>query len=247
MKRIFFFLYGVLTYLFFFGTFLYFIGFVGNLGVPNAIDGTPNVPIFQALFINLSLVLLFGIQHSGMARQSFKSWWTKYIPQSIERSTYVLASTMMLALIMGFWEPMGGVVWEVAETSVLYYVLYGIFFLGWGILFLSTFLINHFELFGLQQVYEQLKRKEFGSISFKTPFLYKMVRHPLYLGFLLGLWATPSMTITHLVLTLGMTLYVFAGIRWEEKDLKQHFGETYHQYAAKVPMIIPFLKLKKNF
>ena len=244
MKRIFLFLYGVLTYLFFFSTFLYLIGFIGNLVVPTSIDGAPQIPIFQALLINVFLIILFGIQHSGMARKGFKAWLTRYIPSSIERSTYVLFSTIMLAILMAFWQPMGGTIWQVAEGSTLYYALYAISFLGWGILLLSTFLINHFELFGLQQVYEQLVGKKFTPISFKTPFLYKMVRHPLYLGFLIAFWFTPSMTVTHLVMSIGMTLYIFAGIKWEEKDLKAHFGDTYHQYSANVPMIIPFLKSK---
>ncbi|MEZ4888194.1 MAG: isoprenylcysteine carboxylmethyltransferase family protein [Chitinophagales bacterium] len=242
MKRIFFFLYGVLSYLFFFGTFLYLICFMGNFIVPSTIDGTPELPFFQALCINVILVLLFGIQHSGMARQSFKNWLTRYIPQFIERSTFVLISTIMLAVVMWFWQPMGGTIWEVEADSTLYYVLHGVSFLGWGILLLSTFLINHFELFGLQQVLEQLIGKKYTASTFKTPLFYKVVRHPLYLGFLIAFWATPSMTLTHLAMALGMTFYIFTGIKFEEKDLKQYFGETYHKYAQKVPMIIPFIK-----
>ncbi|MEM1320963.1 MAG: methanethiol S-methyltransferase [Bacteroidota bacterium] len=238
MKRILCFIYGMMSYLFFFITFLYFMGFLGNLFVPNPIDGPAEQSLGMALLINLGLLALFGLQHSIMARASFKRWLEQFIPAAIERSTYVLASALALATLMWFWQPMGGVVWSVEATWAVG-LLYGLFGLGWAILFTATFLIDHFELFGLKQVYFYLIDKDIPAQSFKTPFLYKIVRHPIYLGFLLGMWATPQMSITHLILAAGMTVYILLGTWLEEKDLIGTFGNTYRHYRSKVPMLIP--------
>ncbi len=238
MKRIFFFVYGAMSYLLFFATFLYYIGFLGNLFVPNPIDGPLETDVTTAFLINLGLVLLFGLQHSIMARPAFKKWLEPIIPPAIERSTYVLASSVTLALLMFYWQPLGGTVWSV-DSSLGAGLLYALFALGWTILFVATFLLDHFELFGLKQVYFNLIGKEIEPSTFKTPLLYNYVRHPIYLGFFMALWATPHMTGTHLVLAIGMTGYILVGTAFEEKDLTAVFGEEYRNYRKKVPMLIP--------
>ncbi|MEM7103572.1 MAG: methanethiol S-methyltransferase [Bacteroidota bacterium] len=240
MKRTLFLIYGAVVYLLFNLAFIYLIGFVGNFFVPNTIDGAVTMGTLPALLINIGLVLIFAVQHSVMARSAFKEKWTKIIPQEIERSTYVLFSTAALCLLMWFWQPLGGVVWS-TDAPVLKAILYALFGLGWAILLLSTFMINHFDLFGLRQVWLAYNKKPYIHLSFKTPFFYKYVRHPLYLGFMIAFWSTPTMTVTHLLLAIGFTLYILKAIDWEEADLIKELGQPYVEYRKKVSKIIPFL------
>src|SRR5215212_11229918 len=241
MKRIVFLLYGVIAYFIFFGTFLYAIGFVGNYFVPKSIDGIPEVSLAKAILINASLLLLFALQHSIMARPSFKRWWTNFIPEPLERSTYVLLASLCLMLMMWQWQPMGGVVWTI-ESATVQNILLGTFVLGWCLVLVSTFLINHFDLFGLRQTWLYFTGKGYTSLPFRIPFLYRFVRHPLYLGFLIAFWSTPSMTVAHLLFALLTTGYVLTAIRLEEKDLVTHFGEKYVAYKETAPKIIPFIR-----
>ncbi|MEO0468021.1 MAG: methanethiol S-methyltransferase [Bacteroidota bacterium] len=245
MKRFAALLYAILSYTVFFATFLYLIGFIGNLFVPKAIDGPLMVPIWQALLTNIGLIVLFGVQHSVMARPWFKVWWTRFVPQAVERSTYVLFSSLALIAIFVFWQPMGGNIWTV-ESPMLYNGLMVLFFLGWGILLLSTFLINHFDLTGLRQAWLYFRGKDYTDLKFRVPGLYKFVRHPLYLGFLIAFWAAPDMSWTRLFFASLMTLYILLGIQWEEKDLIAHFGKTYLAYKRAVPMIFPSLSIRKH-
>ena len=241
MNQIVAFMYGCLAYTVFFITFLYSIGFVGNLVVPKSIDTGSESTFVVSLLINVILLGLFAIQHSVMARPGFKQWWTKFIPEPIERSTYVLISSLLLALLFWLWQPMTGVVWNV-ENTFGSFVLSGIFWLGWVIVLLSTFMINHFDLFGLRQVYLNMLNKEYISIDFKTPALYKYVRHPIMLGFIIAFWATPEMTIGHLVFAIATSAYIFIGIYFEEKDLMNIHGETYGKYRHQVSMLFPLKK-----
>lgn len=238
MKRTLFFLYGVVNYLIFLGTFLYAVGFVGNILVPKSIDSAATAPLGEALLINTALLGLFALQHSVMARQGFKRWWTQYIPKEIERSTYVMFTNFALILMFWLWQPLGGMIWNV-EGTVLQYVLYGLFGFGWLIVLISTFLINHFDLFGLRQVWLQLIGKKYTNLGFVTPGPYKLIRHPLYLGFLLAFWATPVMTVTHLIFALATTGYIFVAIWFEEKDLVSIHGRDYAEYKKGTPMIFP--------
>ena len=237
MARITAFAYGVICYVIFFVTFLYLIGFIGNIAVPRGIDSPPLVPLAQALLVNLGLILLFALQHSVMARPTFKRWWNRFVPKSVERSTYVLLSSVALAALMYFWQPVGGTVWHV-DNTILRGVIFSIFGAGVVIVLISTFLINHFDLFGLRQVYLRLKNREYTQLPFGTPGLYKIVRHPLYVGWLLTFWATPTMTVTHLVLAIGWTAYILIAIQLEERNLMAAHPE-YHEYRKRVPMLIP--------
>jgi methanethiol S-methyltransferase len=240
MKRITIFLYGVVSYAVFFATFLYAIGFVGNLWVPKSIDSEPTAPLGIALLINLGLLGVFAIQHSVMARPAFKRWWTRIVPESAERSTYTLISSLALIALFLFWQPMGGVIWNV-DSPLGQTILYSAFALGWGLVLLSTFLINHFDLFGLRQVWLQLIGKPYTPLTFKTPALYRVVRHPLYVGWLFAFWATPTMTVAHLVFAVMTTAYILIAIQLEERDLIAAHPE-YVSYRARVPMLIPSFK-----
>lgn len=240
MKRIAAFTYGVVCYVIFFVTFQYTIGFIGNLVVPKSIDSMPDSPLGQALLINALLLVVFSIQHSVMARPGFKRWWTKIVPKPVERSTYVLFSSLALILLFVYWQPIGGVIWHVQEP-IARTVLYGLFAIGWGIVLVSTFLIDHFDLFGLRQVWFYLRGKEYDAVTFGTPGLYRHVRHPIYVGFIIAIWATPDMTAAHLFFALLMTVYILIGIRLEERDLVTYHGERYSEYSKQVPMLVPRL------
>lgn len=245
MKRILYLLYGVISYFAFFGTILYAIGFVGNLVVPKTIDGAATTPLYFALLTNASLLLLFALQHSIMARPAFKNWWTRIIPASLERSTFVLLSSLCLMLMIWQWQPLGGVVWSV-ENQLVKTTMLVVYFLGWGIVFVSTFLINHFDLFGLRQVWLYFIGKPYTQLPFRLPFFYRFVRHPLYLGFLIAFWVTPVMTTAHLLFAVLTTGYILTAIQFEEKDLISHFGEKYRNYKKWAPMLIPFSKRKST-
>ena len=237
--------YGLFCYAIFFATICYTIGFIGNILVPHSIDSAPVLPLGNALLVDVGLLALFAVQHSVMARKSFKRWWTQFIPKPLERSTYVLMSSLCLIALFYFWQPLGGHIWTISN-SIAVALLYTVFATGWLILFGSTFLINHFDLFGLRQVWFYLHGQDYVPVKFATPMLYKVVRHPLYVGMLLGFWATPVMTTTHLVFALLTTGYILIGIQLEEKDLAQEFGESYRQYRRQVPMLIPFSRRQQK-
>jgi protein-S-isoprenylcysteine O-methyltransferase Ste14 len=239
-KRLSIFAYGLVCYAVFFATFLYALGFVGNFAVPRAIDGEPRLSFSTALLIDLGLLGLFAIQHSLMARPFFKQWLTRFIPASAERSTYVLFSSLALIALFTWWEPIGGMVWDVTNPLGRS-VLYALFGFGWTLVLVSTFLINHFDLFGLRQVWLQLRGKPYTSLRFGTPGPYKLIRHPLYLGWFFAFWATPTMSVTHLVFAVATTAYILIAIQLEERDLVDALGDDYRQYRERVPMIIPFL------
>jgi protein-S-isoprenylcysteine O-methyltransferase Ste14 len=229
--------YGVLAYLLFFGVFNYAIMFIGNIMVTPSLDSIGDRDLSLALLIDIGLLTAFALQHSIMARPAFKRAWTKIIPKPAERSTYVLASTLMLGGIVYFWQPLGGVLWQVTDP-VAVSILYGLFAIGWGILFLASFQINHFDLFGLRQVWLYFRGKPYTQLEFKTPWLYRHMRHPLYVGLMIGLWAAPTMTVAHLIFAMLCTAYIFVGTRLEEKDLENALPE-YRQYKQEVPMFMP--------
>lgn len=242
MKKIIMFAYSVVSYLIAFASLMLWIISASNLIPEISIDRAPELPAWQALLVNIGLVLMFGLHHSITARKSFKEWLTKTLPKPIERSTFVLLSGILLAILVINWQPIGGNIWSAEEGSVLYYTLYALFFTGWTILFVSTFIINHFDLFGLRQTYLELVNKPYTQLKFKISFLYKYVRHPLYFGGILGLWATPYMSATHLVFAILLTGYFVVGTIFEERDLVKEFGKLYLDYKKRTPMLIPFTK-----
>ena len=239
MGRIAGFLFGLVAYLVFFGTILYAIGFVTGMVVPKAIDDGTIAPTIEAMIVNLLLMSLFAVQHSVMARKPFKRWWTQFVPHSVERSVYVLLASLALILLFWQWRPMPAIVWQVADPTAAM-ALMALSLVGWVLVFTSTFLINHFELFGLHQVAAKLAGRTLPEPRFKTPVLYKIVRHPIYLGFIVAFWAAPVMTVGHLLFAAVTTAYIFVGIFLEERDLVAQFGEDYKRYRAKVGMLIPF-------
>jgi protein-S-isoprenylcysteine O-methyltransferase Ste14 len=244
VKRVLIFVYGVICYAVFLATFLYAIGFIGNLGVPKSIDSMPEAPLAAALLTNLGLLTLFALQHSVMARPAFKRWWTRIVPEPAERSTYTLFSSLALIALFALWQPLGGTIWHV-ESPVGQAILYAAFAFGWGLVLVSTFLINHFDLFGLRQVWLQLIGKPYRPLPFKTPLLYRYVRHPLYVGWFFAFWATPTMTVTHLLFALATTGYILIATRLEERDLAAAHPE-YDEYRRRVPMFLPFGKSKSR-
>ncbi len=239
------FAYGTVSYLAFFFVFLYAIAFVapgGSTIVPKAIDDGPILPILPALGINAVLLVLFVVQHTIMARPAFKQWITRYIPKPVERSTFVIAASACLALLFWLWKPQPQIVWDVSHIPVLNIGLTAICLAGFGIVLYSSFLINHFDLFGLRQVWLAAKNKDYSYIPFRIRGIYKMVRHPLMLGFLIAFWTTPTMTVGHLFFAAMTTGYIFFGVYMEERDLISHFGERYLQYKKQVRGIIPLPK-----
>ncbi|MGI9291676.1 MAG: methanethiol S-methyltransferase [Gammaproteobacteria bacterium] len=238
MKRITAFIYGTASYLVFFVSLLYLFGFLTSVGVPKAINDGTATPFLLAFVINTGLILLFGLQHSVMARPAFKRWWTRMVPKSVERSTYVLLSSGIFFLLFWQWRPMPGVIWQFESFAALT-TAWALFGAGIAILFASTFVINHFDLFGLRQVWLNLTNKPYTYLKFKVTWFYKFVRHPLYVGWFLIFWATPLMTLGHLLLAMGMGAYMLIAIRYEERDLETFHGEAYREYKRKVPMLIP--------
>jgi methanethiol S-methyltransferase len=240
MGRIIGFLFGLVAYLVFLPTFLYAIGFVTGFVVPKTIDIGAIVPAGEALVVNVLLMSLFAVQHSVMARKPFKQWWTRFVPVAVERSTYVLLASLALVLLFWQWRPIPTIVWQVADPHVAAAVM-GLSFVGWLVL-TSTFLINHFELFGLHQVVINLAGRTMPVPRFTTPVLYRLVRHPIYLGFIIAFWATPTMTVGHFLFAAVTTAYIFVGIFLEERDLVAQFGDEYRRYRERVSMLVPLVR-----
>jgi protein-S-isoprenylcysteine O-methyltransferase Ste14 len=241
MGRIIALLYGIASYVAFFVTILYAIGFVSGLVVPKTIDSGTVVPMAEALIVNLLLMSVFAIQHSVMARKQFKEWWTQFVPKSVERSTFVLFSSLALVLLFWQWRPMPDVVWQIADPQIAMAIT-GLSLVGWLIVFTSTFLINHFELFGLHQVANNLGGHPMPTPRFRTPLYYKFVRHPIYLGFIIAFWVAPTMTAGHMLFAAVTTAYILVGILLEERDLIDLFGDDYRRYRDRVSMLVPWRK-----
>lgn len=239
MKRIAIFVYGVLCYALSLVAFVYGVGFIGGFLTPTLLDAAPNRPLGEALGIDLALLAVFALQHSGMARPAFKRWWTRIVPEAAERSTYVLVSSLAVGAFFAFWQPIGGVIWQADGTTRA--VIIGAYLFGWALLFYTTFLIDHFDLLGLKQVWRQLTGRDYRPPQFYTPSLYRVVRHPLYIGWLTIFWAAPTMTVSHLLFALGTTAYILVAIRFEERDLVDAFGEAYLAYRRRTPMLVPSL------
>jgi len=242
MQRFLVLVYGVLSYVIFFATFVYAIGFVGNLWVPKSIDSVPQAPFAQALLINLGLLALVAVQQGLMARPSFKRWLVRFLPKAAERSSCVLISSLALIVLFRFWEPMGGVVWDITdETSQI--LMHSVFFFGWFMLLACTFLIDHFDLFGLRQVWRNLCKQAHQELPFLTPFVSKLVRRPLYLGWLFAFWATPTMTAAHLLFAIATTAYIFILIQFEERDMDQRCATNPNAGVALAAMglVLPWI------
>ena len=240
MKRLAVFTYGLVSYAVFFVTFVYAVGFIGNMYIPRSMDSAARVPFWQALLIDTLLLGVFAVQHSAMARPGFKKVLTRLIPESAERSTYVLCSSLLLIALFAFWQPIGGVVWNVADPAVRTAVNL-VFGFGFALVFVSTLLINHFDLFGLRQVTLYLMGQPYTHLEFRTPLFYKYVRHPLYVGWFIAFWATPTMTGAHLLFAILTSAYMLIAIRWEERDLVMVHGAKYENYRKRVPKLIPSL------
>jgi len=238
LRRIAIFAFGCLSYLIFLATFLYAMGFVGGFLVPTTLDGEARMPFGRALVIDLGLLALFAVQHSVMARPAFKRAWTRVVAPELERSIYVLASSLCLIVMFVFWEPLGGVIWHV-ESPIVRGLVYALFGFGWGLVLVTTFLINHFDLFGLRQVWFALRGQPYRGLRFVEPGPYKLVRHPLYIGWFFAFWSTPTMTGAHLVFALMTTTYILVAIRLEERDLVAEHGAAYESYRRRVPMLVP--------
>lgn len=238
IKRLLIFVYGIVCYAVFLATFLYAIGFIGGFLVPRSIDSPSSGPFAQSLIIDLVLLSVFAIQHSGMARPAFKRWLTRFIAPAAERSTYVLLSSVALIALFAFWQPLGGVIWDVTDPYGRI-ALYALFAFGWLLVLVSTFLINHFDLFGLRQVWLSLLGKPYTAVPFRTPGPYRLVRHPLYVGWFFAFWCTPHMTAAHLMFAIVTAAYILVAIRLEERDLVDALGDDYRKYRENVPMLIP--------
>jgi protein-S-isoprenylcysteine O-methyltransferase Ste14 len=238
MSRIIALAYGLIAYALFLATILYAIGFVGDFGVPKGMDAGRPAPLAEAFIVNIALLFVFAIQHSLMARPAFKRWWTQFVPKPVERSTYVIFASSALLLVFWQWRPMTQVVWSVTAPAAVA-VIWVLFWAGWAGVFLSTFLINHFDLFGLKQVWEFRRRRDVPEARFMTPLFYQVVRHPLYLGFIIAFWAAPTMTAGHLLFATVTTTYILFAIRLEERDLIDAFGGVYVAYRKRVPMLLP--------
>lgn len=239
------FVYGAVAYGAFFVVFLYLIGFVGNMGVPKSIDSGMPIPIGQTLLIDAALIGLFAVQHSVMARPAFKSWWTRFVPKPAERSTYVLLASLILALLFWQWRPIPVVIWAV-QTPLPTALLTGLFFLGWATVLYSSFIIDHFDLFGLRQVYLYLRNRPYTHPPFAIRSLYRFIRHPLMVGILIGIWATPTMTVGHLLFASLLTGYIFVGVVLEERDLARQVGTEYDHYRSQTPMFVPSLPKRRT-
>jgi len=238
------FLFGALTYGLFLAVFLYAIGFIGGFFTPTTLDGTPARPLLPSLAIDLGLLGLFAVQHSVMARPAFKRWWTRIVPEAAERSVYVLLSSLALVALFAWWQPIGGVIWNTEGLARA--IVIGIYLFGWALLLYTTFLIDHFDLFGLRQVWNRIRGNSYEPPKFYTPSLYKVVRHPLYIGWLTIFWAAPTMTVAHLVFAITTTAYILIAIQFEEHDLVDAFGERYIEYRRNTPMLIPRLTRRRT-
>ena len=240
MARVGIFIYGVITYAITLVIFVYGFGFIGGFLTPTMLDGPATRPFSEALAIDLGLLAVFAIQHSGMARPAFKRWWTSIVPVAAERSTYVLVSSILMIVLFAYWEPIGGTVWSVTGAAARGWII-GVYTFGWLLLLYTTFLIDHFDLFGLSQVWRSLVKRTYRPPQFHTPSLYKLVRHPLYIGWLLIFWSAPTMTVAHLVFAILTTLYIVIAIQFEEHDLADAFGDQYIAYKRRTPMLLPRL------
>ena len=240
MGRIGVFTFGVAAYALFLGVFVYAIGFIGGFLTPTSLDASPTLPLWQAVSIDLGLLAAFAVQHSGMARPAFKRWWTRIVPQPAERSVYVLISSLALVVLFVLWQPIGGVVWKASDGWVRTSVI-ALYAFGWALLLYCTFLIDHFDLFGLKQVWRALTGRTYHGPAFHTPTLYRIVRHPLYVGWLVIFWAAPTMTVAHLLFALSTTVYIVGAIQLEERDLIAEFGQASADYRRRTPMLLPRL------
>jgi protein-S-isoprenylcysteine O-methyltransferase Ste14 len=244
MSRLATFIYGVVSYALFSGVILYAVGFLGGFLTPTLMDGPPRSPLPVALAVDLGLLAVFAVQHSGMARPAFKRWWTRIVPEAVERSTYVLVSSLLMIGLFAWWQPIGGEIWR-APDGWPRNAMIGLNLFGWALLFYATFLIDHFDLFGLKQVWRRLRGEAYRPPQFYTPSLYKVMRHPIYVGWLAIFWAAPIMTIAHLVFALTTTAYILIAIQLEERDLVDAFGATYIEYSRRTPMLLPRLWPKR--